>query len=159
MWRRHVQLFCCSPGKLPECPVLPNPTHGHIKYSEGRKIGASIWYMCDSGYTLIGSETRACLKNLSWSHQAPSCKGAATPHAHRLRYSHSQCHVLSLARGCDSPERPVNGSVSYSSSRVGSKAVYKCNGAFELVGSKVRTCRSNLRWVPALPKCKSMYRT
>lgn len=63
-----------SVGNSQECPVLPNPSNGRVKYSRGRRVGASIWYVCDSGYTLIGSESRTCLRNLSWSNEAPACK-------------------------------------------------------------------------------------
>ena len=61
-------------GNAQECPVLPNPSNGRIKYSRGRRVGASVWYACSSGYTLIGSESRTCLRNLSWSLQAPNCR-------------------------------------------------------------------------------------
>ena len=37
--------------------------------------GAIAIYKCDDGYKLIGSFTRNCLKDGSWSGKQPQCKG------------------------------------------------------------------------------------
>ena len=55
-------MFLLPVGDPQECPVLPNPSNGRIKYSRGRRVEASIWYACDSGYTLIGSESHTFLR-------------------------------------------------------------------------------------------------
>ena len=66
----------CSPicaGK--ECPNLANPNNGMVKYTEGRVVGAEVWYICNAGYRLVGSESRRCGSDLRWSGDAATCVG------------------------------------------------------------------------------------
>lgn len=71
----HPVHLSLTSGVPSECPRLPSPNNGHVKYTkEGRSVGASVWYLCKDGYTLVGEESRTCLKNLTWSSNAPSCK-------------------------------------------------------------------------------------
>ena len=58
-----------------ECPILDNPANGMVKYTGGRSVGAEVWYICNSGYRLVGSESRKCGDNLLWSGNAPKCVG------------------------------------------------------------------------------------
>ncbi len=67
-------LLCLSAGEVVECPVTGNPRNGRVKYTEGRKVGASIWYVCNMGYTLHGAESRTCLGDMTWSGSEPVCR-------------------------------------------------------------------------------------
>ena len=58
-----------------ECSNLPNPQNGYVKFTEGRGIGAEVWYICNAGYRLDGSESRRCGSDLNWSGDAPQCVG------------------------------------------------------------------------------------
>ncbi|XP_068115641.1 fibulin-7-like isoform X2 [Hyperolius riggenbachi] len=55
------------------CPPLKPPRHGRILGTK-LKTGHEIHYLCDLGYHLLGTETRTCLNNQTWSGQAASCK-------------------------------------------------------------------------------------
>lgn len=59
-----------------------------------------------------------------------------------------------MTRECDRPESPVNGSVQYTSTSIGSKAFYSCDSCFTLVGSKVRVCQHSQTWTPEVPRCE-----
>lgn len=53
--------------------------NGDTKLSSEKDVpleGAIAIYKCDEGYKLIGSFTRNCLKDGSWSGKAPQCKGS-----------------------------------------------------------------------------------
>lgn len=64
-------------------PVLRN-THimhtVHTAYSftlgfAPKQIGSSVFYSCRKGYLLLGSISRTCLPNLTWSGMPPECIG------------------------------------------------------------------------------------
>lgn len=68
-----IHIVPCSAVRR-ECPLLDNPENGVVKFKEGRRVGAKVWYFCNSGYTLVGSESRICKSDLTWSFKAPICK-------------------------------------------------------------------------------------
>ena len=51
------------------CPLM-SPVNGRVSLS-----GLVSTYTCDSGYKLIGSKTRTCQVDGTWSGALPSCKG------------------------------------------------------------------------------------
>lgn len=56
--------------------------NGDLKLSTENEVpleGAIAIYRCDEGYKLIGSFTRNCLKDGSWSGKDPQCKGSKIP--------------------------------------------------------------------------------
>ncbi|XP_068943598.1 fibulin-7-like [Petaurus breviceps papuanus] len=55
------------------CPHLAMLTHGR---KLGRKVGIGheVHFLCDAGFQLVGSETRLCQENRTWSGQQPFCK-------------------------------------------------------------------------------------
>ena len=146
--RNNVFLF--SVGDPQECPVLPNPSNGRIKSSRGRRVGASVWYACNSGYTLIGSESRTCLRNLSWSLQAPSCKRT---------WNGRERKIISVGgpQECQCPflPNPSNGHIKYREARHVRASVWcACDSGYTLIGSESRTCLRNLSWSLQAPSCK-----
>ncbi|XP_073461764.1 fibulin-7-like [Aquarana catesbeiana] len=66
--RTHLQK---EDGK-DNCPPLKPPRHGRML---GRKlnVGHEVHFLCDLGFHLLGSETRTCQDNQTWSGQAASC--------------------------------------------------------------------------------------
>ena len=60
-------------GTENECPSLDHPDNGYVTFTEGRRVGAKVWYTCDLGHRLVGSESRSCGRDLTWSGKAPSC--------------------------------------------------------------------------------------
>lgn len=58
-----------------QCPELEDPENGRVKFmSGGRTVGSKVWYICDPGFVLVGSETRTCQSNLRWTPEAPVCQ-------------------------------------------------------------------------------------
>ena len=55
---------------------------------------------------------------------------------------------------CPKLPNPVNGSVSVSGFRVGSKATYECDDGFVLVGLATRKCLITAKWSGEAPVCK-----
>ncbi|XP_053356969.1 fibulin-7 [Clarias gariepinus] len=55
------------------CPKLDAPLNGR-KLGKGLLLGHEVHFLCDSGYELVGSETRQCKESLTWSGQQPVCK-------------------------------------------------------------------------------------
>ena len=56
-----------------ECPTLSHPKNGVVNFKEGREVGDKVWYSCNSGYKLVGSESRVCKSDLTWFPKAPFC--------------------------------------------------------------------------------------
>ncbi|KAK2852949.1 hypothetical protein Q7C36_008150 [Tachysurus vachellii] len=60
-----------SPSSI--CPALAAPTHGK-KFGSKYLAGHEVHFMCSSGYHLVGSATRVCQENGSWSGVGALCK-------------------------------------------------------------------------------------
>lgn len=74
----HIGCFAYVAGDDQECPTLPHPANGIVKFTAGRGIGAKLWYVCNSGYRLEGSESRTCNSDLNWSGEAARCVGMSS---------------------------------------------------------------------------------
>ena len=55
------------------CPPLGEPTNG-VKSSETTGCSANVMFHCNVGYRLVGSYTRTCQENGTWSGQQPTCE-------------------------------------------------------------------------------------
>ena len=54
------------------CSSLSSPRYGRVSVTT-RDIGGRATYTCNSGFRLVGSSTRTCLSNGSWSGSQPIC--------------------------------------------------------------------------------------
>ncbi|KAI8485712.1 hypothetical protein Bbelb_365460 [Branchiostoma belcheri] len=117
----------CSVG---ECNVLPAPTNGAV--SGSNSLGDTVTYSCDSGYNLVGSATRTCQADLTWTASDPTCE----------------------AGQCPTPDAPTNGAVTGSNS-LGDTVTYSCDSGYNLVGSATRTCQIDLTWTASAPTCEA----
>jgi hypothetical protein len=54
---------------------------------------------------------------------------------------------------CDIPETLENGFVVYDGLKINSKASYKCNMNFTLIGNQTRICLRNGKWSDVRPSC------
>ena len=61
------------------CSELSSPTNGQVFWT-GLTNGSTATYTCDSGYLLIGDETRTCLSSGVWSGQEPTCESMKNIH-------------------------------------------------------------------------------
>ncbi|XP_069511202.1 fibulin-7-like isoform X3 [Ambystoma mexicanum] len=55
------------------CPALGTPANGK-KLGKKAAVGHEIHFLCAPGFQLLGSESRMCLENRTWSGQQPTCK-------------------------------------------------------------------------------------
>uniref|UniRef100_A0A8D3BTG4 CUB and sushi domain-containing protein 1-like n=1 Tax=Scophthalmus maximus TaxID=52904 RepID=A0A8D3BTG4_SCOMX len=115
---------------LISCGELPSPPFG-AKLGTLTTFGATAIFMCNHGYTLVGSHVRECGANGLWS-------GAET-----------RC----LAGHCDSPDPIVNGHISGDGSSYRDTVVYQCMLGYRLIGTSVRICQQDHRWSGTTPVC------
>ena len=73
------------------------PDNGWVKYRY-LTVGAQARYYCNSGYTLVGSQSRTCHSDGNWQPQIPICrrKVYAHTHAHMRALTHSHTHTHTL---------------------------------------------------------------
>ncbi|XP_048865331.1 fibulin-7 isoform X1 [Brienomyrus brachyistius] len=57
------------------CPSLEAPAHGR-KFGTRYLVGHEVHFTCDPGYHLVGSATRVCQENGSWSGLTALCRDA-----------------------------------------------------------------------------------
>ncbi|XP_053126460.1 fibulin-7-like [Hemicordylus capensis] len=55
------------------CTLPPAPLNGR-RLGKKTAVGHEVHFVCSLGFLLVGSETRTCLDNHTWSGQQPSCK-------------------------------------------------------------------------------------
>ncbi|XP_068442403.1 CUB and sushi domain-containing protein 1a isoform X2 [Clinocottus analis] len=126
-WEGSDDLATC---KIISCGELPSPPFG-TKLGTLTTFGATAIFMCNHGYTLVGSHVRECGANGLWS-------GAET-----------RC----LAGHCDSPDPIVNGHISGDGSSYRDTVVYQCMLGYRLIGTSVRICQQDHRWSGTTPVC------
>ena len=124
-------------GRVPICRIiscggLSNPSNGQVTIISETPGGTAV-YTCNSGYTLVGRDTRTCQDDGSWSGIPPVCR--------RVR--------------CDDLPDITNGRVSFSGSInfPGSTATYTCIVGYVLVGDGTRTCLESGLWSGIEPLC------
>ncbi|XP_032556735.1 fibulin-7-like [Chiroxiphia lanceolata] len=55
------------------CPQLAVPLNGRM-LGRSVRVGHDVHFVCDSGFRLVGSETRSCRHNRTWSGTQPFCR-------------------------------------------------------------------------------------
>ena len=125
-------------GRAPVCRIircgrLDDPSNGAVFIVDDIP-GETATYSCNSGYVLVGRDTRTCQNDGEWSGSAPICR--------RVR--------------CGALPDIANGNVRFSDviSVPGSTATYSCNNGYLLVGDETRTCLDNEQWSGDEPFCK-----
>lgn len=56
------------------CASLEAPPNGRVVQT-GVSVGSLATYSCNSPFQLVGSSTRQCQSDGSWSNGEPSCEG------------------------------------------------------------------------------------
>ena len=114
------------------CHELPDIDHGWV-VSRASYRGAAVSYQCDAGYRLVGSRSRKCRRNKTWSNTAPRCEIV-------------QCHA---------PHNMAHGEVDYNSNKLeyGTVITYSCHLGYEIVGVNTRVCGAGGQWEGPEPEC------
>ena len=57
-----------------DCGTLTNPTNGQVSHTGRTTFGQTATYSCDTGYILVGGNTRMCQATGIWSGSEPTCQ-------------------------------------------------------------------------------------
>ena len=58
-----------------DCGSLPDPANGRVDHTAGTSLGQTAQYSCNTGYNLVGDNTRTCQATGEWSGSGPTCQG------------------------------------------------------------------------------------
>ncbi|MCI4391222.1 hypothetical protein PGIGA_G00131640 [Pangasianodon gigas] len=124
---------CIEPTRT-TCENPGTPEYGSLNASLGFKVGSTVRFQCQSGHLLLGSTTRTCQTDLTWSGTQPEC----IPHSCKQPRSPPHATVV----GMDVPS-------------LGYMLVYSCQPGFLLTGgSEHRVCRPDGSWSGKVPVCR-----
>lgn len=115
------------------CPVLNQIPNGYLNVSSYSENSIAS-YQCNSGYKLIGNDTRQCLLGGKWTNQEPFCQYV----------------------DCGQPKQIPNGNYQLINSTTNylSVALYTCNEDYTLVGNNNKMiCSHTNRWTGKEPQC------
>jgi hypothetical protein len=143
-----------KPSQTPTCTLRPCPTpppveHGlaivdKVHQTLSPVFGDSVNYACDAGYQLVGSSSRKCIENGTWSPDAPSCTKVT------CRPPTAVDHATIVGGTRKSANTSDDGLQLYVP---GSVIRYRCATGFAINGKETRSCRSDGSWTGPMPKC------
>ena len=58
-----------------DCGNLSDPANGQVDHTAGTTFGQTATYSCNTGYNLVGDNTRTCQASGNWSGSAATCQG------------------------------------------------------------------------------------
>ncbi|XP_076768323.1 LOW QUALITY PROTEIN: CUB and sushi domain-containing protein 3 [Arvicanthis niloticus] len=126
-------------GEVPQC--LPKFCGDPGIPSQGKREGKSFIYQsevsfsCNSPFILVGSSTRLCQTDGTWSGSSPHC-------------------IEPTRTSCENPGVPRHGSQNNTFGfQVGSVVQFHCKKGHLLQGSTTRTCLPDLTWSGIQPEC------
>ncbi|MBN3309505.1 CSMD1 protein, partial [Amia calva] len=128
-----IQPTCIDPA-YNMCRDPGTPPFGIPVPSQGYEVGSKIFFKCRKNYHILGSTTRTCLENLTWSGVQPEC----------------------ISHACRQPETPSHVDVkAIDLPTLGYTLMYTCQAGFFLAGgSEHRTCKAEGKWSGKPPICK-----
>ena len=62
-----------------DCGALINPANGLVSHT-GTTFGQTATYSCNTGYNLVGDNTRTCQATRMWTGSVPTCQGGLLVH-------------------------------------------------------------------------------
>nr|KAG5703035.1 hypothetical protein BaRGS_016196 [Batillaria attramentaria] len=63
---------CSTPAA--GCELPPPPLHGYVNGLSSGGLGSQVTYSCESGFFLVGTKMRTCMKDGSWDGREPTCE-------------------------------------------------------------------------------------
>ena len=138
-----------------DCNALSDPANGQVSTTGGTTFGQTATYSCNTGYNLVGDNTRTCGATGNWSGSAPTCERMLLLSNMPNKYVHN-VFLLSTVVDCNALSDPANGQVSTSGTTFGETATYSCNTGYNLVGDSTRTCQATGNWSGSEPTCERM---
>ena len=71
--KKHFDRFSSSLIAV-DCGALTSPTNGS-SFGTATTFSNTIKFSCDIGFDLVGSSSRRCMADKTWSGEMPVCKG------------------------------------------------------------------------------------
>ena len=68
-------VICIPLSTAVDCGSLTDPANGQVDHTAGTTFGRTATYSCNTGYNLVGDNTRTCQVIGYWSGSAPTCQG------------------------------------------------------------------------------------
>ena len=133
-------ITCSTDGKwsndIPSCNIIycsapMSPANGNVSYTS-LSVNSSVYFTCNTGYTLIGNTNITCLPNTQWSNVIPTC-------------TITVCPPTPPSHGYFTPN---NNQYNY-----GTIVSVNCNPGYGLVGVSTLTCTATGQWSNNIPLC------
>ncbi|KAJ7371255.1 hypothetical protein OS493_027369 [Desmophyllum pertusum] len=118
-----------------ECEQLVAPDNGGFRAVCGKVYDSVCEFQCNSGFNLVGSNSRRCQSDKSWSGNAVQCQiitCADLP---------TQAHGVKKCTG--------NGN------EYGNTCTFTCDVGYERKGSSTRTCQADGQWSGSQATCEA----
>ncbi|NXN83335.1 LYAM3 protein, partial [Bombycilla garrulus] len=123
------------------CPVLRAPDQGELNCSHLHgdfAFGSMCAFSCQTGFALIGPESRACTATGTWTGDATRCEVISCPVLHAPDQGEMHCSHL-------------HGNFTY-----GSMCAFSCQTGFALVGMQSCECTATGTWTGDTPHCEAI---
>ncbi|XP_065529937.1 P-selectin-like isoform X2 [Lathamus discolor] len=139
------------------CPALSAPDQGKLNCSHLHgdfAFSSTCAFSCQTGFALMGPETRNCTATGTWTGNAPRCAVSQSPRS-CLEYisvpTAITCPVLSA-----SDQGELNCSHVHGDFAFGSTCAFSCHMGFALMGPESRECTATGTWTGNTPQCKAI---
>uniref|UniRef100_A0A8D0EN75 p-selectin n=1 Tax=Strix occidentalis caurina TaxID=311401 RepID=A0A8D0EN75_STROC len=122
------------------CPVLNAPDQGELNCSHLHgdfAFGSTCAFSCQTGFVLMGPESRECTATGTWTGDTPQCKGRVLLKCASLLY-----------------QGELNCSHLHGDFAFGSTCAFSCQTGFVLMGPETRECTATGTWTGDAPRCK-----
>ncbi|KAM6077676.1 P-selectin-like isoform 5-T5 [Theristicus caerulescens] len=123
------------------CPVLSasdqvelNCSHPHGDFA----FGSTCAFSCQTGFALMGSESRECTAMGTWTGDTPRCEAITCPMLSAPDWGELNCSHL-------------HGDFAF-----GSTCAFSCQMGFALMGSESRECTATGTWTGDAPSCEAI---
>ncbi|NWR45865.1 CR2 protein, partial [Regulus satrapa] len=130
-------LICTSLFSALHCSKPADITHGSFRGPAKAVFtpGTSVNYICEPGFSLLGTASIYCTASGAWSHPPPVCQAVKCPQPPSITHGRS--------KGNSSGTFPPGAAVSYS-----------CEPGYSLLGNALIQCTASGSWSQPLPQCK-----
>ncbi|NXJ96930.1 LYAM3 protein, partial [Corythaixoides concolor] len=123
------------------CPVLSAPDQGELNCSHLHgdfAFGSTCAFSCQTGFALIGSESRECTATGTWTGDAPRCEAITCPVLSAPDWGELNCSHL-------------HGNFTF-----GSTCAFSCQMGFALTGPESRKCTATGTWTGDASRCEAI---
>ena len=69
----YIVYICILLSTAVDCDTLSNPANGQVS-TNGTTFEQTATYSCNTGYNLMGDNTRTCQATGEWSGSEPTCE-------------------------------------------------------------------------------------